>query len=196
MQVYSDYQTGAFSQRSISENIAAYALAGTGGAVIAAGGALVGVQAAGLSLLARLGLSGLTSGLLTAGTEVASNQLQGKTTDPSGVAIDSLIAAGSEASFGLLPGVRGALPKSFISSINIFSKSHAARMGAETAVGASMSMLGSTIYQSFNNSGSVSGYSTPAVAKSLGIGNSMGNFVGTYDFGAGIGKIDFSGNKK
>jgi RHS repeat-associated protein len=93
VQAYSDYQTGAFSRRSISGNIGTYSLAAGGGAFVAGAGALVGVEAAGLGLLSRLGLGALTSGSLTAGTEVGINYVTNQKTDPAAVAVDSSVAA-------------------------------------------------------------------------------------------------------
>ncbi len=89
--------------------------------------------------------------------------------------------------------------------MDILKKAHATRSGTEAFVGASMSMTGSGAYQylrtnygtgsGFTGSGlignnSFSGSGTPN-AKALGIGNSTGSFIGTYNFGSGTGTYNF-----
>ena len=130
----------------------------------------------------------------------------GQPTDPGAVVVDSGIAALTDGTLQVAPGVRGVLPKSYGSAMDILKKTHAARSGAEAFVGASMSMAGSGSYQYLRtNSGTGSGFTgsgligsnsftsgsgTPS-AKALGIGNSVGSFIGTYNFGPGIGTYNF-----
>jgi RHS repeat-associated protein len=152
-QAFQDYSTGDFSRRSIGQNIATYLVAGGTGAVVAGGTAAVGLETAGLGLLSRIGATGLTSGILTGGTEVGGNALLRQPTNGGLVLSDSLVNALGSGVLELLPGVRGALPKSLQSALSVFSKAHAARSGAEAFFGTSLQIFGSTAYQSVYSNG-------------------------------------------
>jgi hypothetical protein len=114
---------------------------------VSAGAAVVGVETAGLGLLARFGAAGLTSGTLTAGTEVGGNALLRQPTDRGSVITDSLLNGFGAGILTFLPGVPGALPQSMRSALSVFSKAHAARSGAEAFFGTSLQIFGSTGYQ-------------------------------------------------
>jgi RHS repeat-associated protein len=169
-QAFHDYTTGDFSRRSISQNIATYAAAGGAGAIVAGGTAIAGAETVGLSLLARLAAAGLTAGGLTAGTDVGSNYALGQPTDPGGVAVDTGVNTLTAGTLELLPGVAGARPSSILSALSVFSKSHAARSGAEALFGTSMQLLGSTGYQFMSSGGWSWSGGSGAASKSSGGG--------------------------
>jgi RHS repeat-associated protein len=152
-QAFHDYSTGDFARRSVGQNVATYLAAGGAGAIVAAGTAIAGVETVGLGLAARLGAVGLTSGGLTAATDIGANNLLGQPTNGGSVLTDSLTNAFGSGILTFLPGVRGALPQSIRSALAVFSKAHAARSGAETLFGTSLQMLGSAGYQLYNSSG-------------------------------------------
>jgi len=159
-QAFHDYSTGDFQRRSIAQNISTYALAGVGGAAVAAGGAAAGVAAGAAELggLLTYGAVGVTTAGLTAGTEVGNNYLLGKPTNYGELGTDSLVAGLTVGTLTLLPGTQGALPQSLKTAINIFTRTHAARWGAESLVGTSMGTLGSAIYQSVGQGGASSNF--------------------------------------
>jgi hypothetical protein len=150
-QAFHDYSTGDFSRRSFGQNVATYSAAGVGGAVVAGGTAIAGAETVGLGLLARLGITGLTAGTLTAGTEVGNSYVLGQPIDRGGVAVDSTVNALSAGALTLFPAVPGALPRALRSALDVFSKAHAARSGAEALFGTGLQILGSTGYQSYQS---------------------------------------------
>jgi RHS repeat-associated protein len=187
-QAFHDASTGDFSRRSVGQNIATYSLAGTAGAAVAAGTAIAGAEAVGLGLLARVGVTGLTSGVLTAATDVGANNLLRQPTDNGAVLTDAIGNALSAGFLTILPGVPGALPKSVGSALDIVSKAHAGRAGAEAAFGTSMQMFGSAGYQLFNPSrGSSSAGSSGSSggsgqgSKSQSNGNSVSSWMGSFN---------------
>jgi RHS repeat-associated protein len=187
-QAFHDYQTGDFSRRSADQNVATYLAAGGAGAIVAGGTAIAGVEAVGLGLAARVGVSSLTSGLLTAATDVGVNNLLRQPTDNGAVLTDSVASALGSGFLTILPGVPGALPKTLNSALAIFSKAHAGRNGAEAAFGTSMQMFGSAGYQLFNSS---RGSSSAAAAGASGgngqgsktqtSGNSVSSWMGSFN---------------
>jgi hypothetical protein len=133
------------------------------------------------------------------GWEAGINYVTNQKTDPTAVAVDSGVAALTDGALHLGPGVRGVLPKTFGSSVDVVGKAHAARNGAESLFSTSMSMVGSGVYQysrSGPNSGSAStGSGTSGSgtlnAKALGAGNGIGNFIGIYNLGSRAGTYNF-----
>jgi RHS repeat-associated protein len=191
-QAFHDYSTGDFSRRSVGQNIATYTAAGGAGAIVAAGTAIAGVETVGLGLLARVGATGLTSGALTAATDIGTNKLLGQPTDGGSVLTDSIVNGFGSGILTFLPGVPGALPQSIRSALTVFSKAHAARSGAEAFFGTSLQMLGSAGYQYGRSSGASSGGSG-ATQKSGGgsqrsnsqssptYGNSVSSWMGSFN---------------
>src|SRR5215831_6259671 len=184
-QAFHDYSTGDFSRRSLGQNISTYTLAGTAGAAVAAGTALVGIQAATLGLLARLGLAGLTAGTLTAGTDLGNNWLLGQPTNGGAVLTDSAVNALSSGVLTFFPGVRGALPQSISSALAVFSKAHAARSGAEALFGTSLQMLVAAGYQ-FGNSWASQGGTVSALRPSGGGGGQASKSSGSASNGTSV----------
>jgi hypothetical protein len=173
-QAFHDYTTGDFAKRSVGQNIATYALAGTGGAAVAAGTALVGVETATLGVAARVGATGLTGGVLSAGSELGSNYILGQPTDRGAVATDAVVSGVSAGFLTMLPGTRGVLPKSLWSAINFISKAHASRSAAEATFGTSLQVLGSTGYQYMSSGSYWSSAATPGVRNGGTSGGSSG----------------------
>jgi len=150
-QAFHDYSTGDFSRRSAGQNVATYLTAGGAGAVVAGATAVAGVETVGLGLVARFGVAGLTSGALTAATEIGANNLLRQPTDAGSVLSDSIVSGLGSGILTYLPGVRGALPKTISSALSVFSKAHAARSGAEALFGTSLQMLGTAGYQFYSS---------------------------------------------
>jgi RHS repeat-associated protein len=188
-QAFNDYQSGAFSHRSPGQNVATYALAGAGGATIAAGTAVTGLAAAAYELpgVLTFAAAGSAAGALTAGTETGNDYLLGQPNSYGEIGVDSAVAALTAGTLTLAPGTQGALPQSMTSALDVFNKTHAARWGAESLVGASMGMLGSANYQSFaqggifnssrpsfQNTGGTSAASNPSVS-------SVSTWVGSFN---------------
>src|SRR5216683_1983345 len=203
-QAFRDYQTGAFSQRSLAGNLWTYSVAGAGGAAAAAGGAYAGLSLEGASLLTRVGLGFLASGGINAANETGVDYATNQSIDGTGVAIDSTVAGVTDGVVRLAPGIPGANPQSFSSAINVLKKTHAAQWGAETLFGTGAGMLSSAGYSyassnlgggSRNSGGAISpssfSGSAPITAQSLGVGNNSGSFNGTFNFGPGIGAKSF-----
>lgn len=169
-QAFHDASTGDFSRRSAGQNVATYITAGGAGAIVAGGTAIAGVETVGLGLAARFGVAGLTSGLLTAGTDIGANNLLRQPTDQGAVLTDAAVSGLGSGFLTLLPGVPGALPQSLRSALSLFSKAHAARAGAEAAFGTSMQMFGSAGYQLMGSSGWTSSGGAGSASRSGGGG--------------------------
>jgi RHS repeat-associated protein len=174
-QAFHDYTTGDFSRRSIGQNISTYALAGTEGAAVAAGTALVGVETATLGLAARIGATGLTGGVLTAGNDLGSNYILGQPTDRGTVTADAVVNGLSAGFLTMLPGTPGALPQSLSSALNFISKAHASRTAAEAAFGTGLQVFGTTGYQYMSSGSSWSNSTTPGTSGSSAGQSSSGN---------------------
>jgi hypothetical protein len=184
-QAFDDYQTGAFNQRSLAQNIGTYLIAGGEGAVVAGGTAVAGLGAAayGLSSAATVFTTGATAGTLTAGTTVSGNALSGQSTDPYNLAFNSAIAALTAGSLKAAPAVRGRLPGSF--STALLGGAHAERAGAEAFAGASIQFFGASSYRFASSFGNGSKYGTAPVANGgsgsgTGGGGGSSSLVGLY----------------
>jgi RHS repeat-associated protein len=147
-QAFSDYLTGDFGQRSWQQNVSTYSVAAGKGTIVGAGVALAGAAAVGAGISAGLTtlVVGGTAGTLTAGTTVGGNYLLGQRTDPSGVIVDSSIAALSAGTLKSLPGVSGRLPN--IGTTAFYTGAHTIRQGAEELFSNSIQSFGQTAYRS------------------------------------------------
>ena len=182
-QAFHDYSTGDFSRRSAGKNVATYLTAGGAGAIVAGATAVAGLETVGLGLAARFGAAGLTSGVLTAATDVGANSILRQPTD-GGAVLNDAIANGFASGFlTFLPGVRGLRPQSIWSALDL-TKAHAARSGAEAAFGTSMQMFGAAGYQLMNSgatgSGSRSGGGSQG-SKTQSSGNSVSTWMGSFN---------------